>query len=91
VTLLEPLSLYFDVESVRRLVAFRVDPPIQARIEILGERANEGNLNRALFDQSKRAARHICGDKRRRHQHDRPIQPVTINSAATINLFLYAE
>ena len=44
-SLLEPLSLCFDVESARRLVAFRVDPPVQARIEMLGERANEGSLN----------------------------------------------
>ncbi|MGD0296244.1 MAG: hypothetical protein ABSE86_03955 [Bryobacteraceae bacterium] len=44
-SLLEPLSLCLDAESARRLVAFRVDQPMQARIEMLGERANEGNLN----------------------------------------------
>jgi hypothetical protein len=44
-SLLEPLSLCLDAESARRLVAFRVAPPVQARIEVLGERANEGNLN----------------------------------------------
>jgi hypothetical protein len=43
--LLEPLSLCLDAESARRLVAFRIDQPVQARIEILGERANEGTLN----------------------------------------------
>jgi hypothetical protein len=43
-SLLEPLSLCLDAESARRLVAFRIDQPVQARIEILGERANEGTL-----------------------------------------------
>ena len=32
-------------ESARRLVAFRIDEPLQARIEMLGERANEGSLS----------------------------------------------
>jgi hypothetical protein len=41
------LSHCLDEESARRLVAFCVDPPVQARIETLGERANEGNLNAA--------------------------------------------
>jgi hypothetical protein len=45
--LLEPLSLCLDAESARRLVAFRIDPPVQARIEMLGERANEGDLDAA--------------------------------------------
>lgn len=44
-SLLEPLTLCLDEESARRLVAFRIDQPVQARIEMLGERANEGNLN----------------------------------------------
>lgn len=44
-SLLEPLSLCLDAESARRLVAFRIDQPVQARIEMLGARANEGNLN----------------------------------------------
>jgi hypothetical protein len=44
-SLLEPLSLRLEAESARRLVAFRIDQPVQARIEMLGERANEGNLN----------------------------------------------
>jgi hypothetical protein len=43
--LLEPLSLCLDAESARRLVAFRIDEPVPARIKKLGERANEGNLN----------------------------------------------
>ena len=44
-SLLEPLSLCLDEESARRLVAFRIDQPVQARIKMLGERANEGDLN----------------------------------------------
>jgi hypothetical protein len=43
--LLEPLSLCFDAESARRLVDFRIDQPVQARIQVLGERANEGNIS----------------------------------------------
>jgi len=42
--LLEPLSLCFDAESARRLVASRIDPQVLARIEVLGEGANEGHL-----------------------------------------------
>jgi hypothetical protein len=44
-SLLEPLSLCLDEESARRLVAFRIDQPVHARIKMLGEGANEGNLN----------------------------------------------
>ena len=43
-SLLEPLSLCLDAESARRLVAFRIDPQVLARIEVLGKRANEGHL-----------------------------------------------
>jgi hypothetical protein len=43
--LLEPLSLCLDAESARRLIDFRIDPRVQARIEMLGQRANEGNLD----------------------------------------------
>jgi hypothetical protein len=41
-SLLEPLSHCLDPESARRLVAFRVNPPVQARIEMLGDQANKG-------------------------------------------------
>ncbi len=44
-SLLEPLSLCLDAESAQRLVAFRIDQPVLERIEILGERANDGNLS----------------------------------------------
>ena len=43
----EPLRLCLNAESARRLVAFRVGPPVQARIETLGERANEGKPDAA--------------------------------------------
>jgi hypothetical protein len=43
--LLEPLSRCLDVESARRIVEFRVDPAVQARLDILGEKANEGTLS----------------------------------------------
>jgi hypothetical protein len=43
----EPLSLCLNAESPRRVVAFRVDPHVQARIEALGELGNEGNLDSA--------------------------------------------
>jgi len=42
--LLEPLSLCLDAESARRLVAFQIDPQLWARIEVLGDLANEGRL-----------------------------------------------
>ena len=43
--LLEPLSLCLNAESARRLIAFHIDRPVQARIEMLGQRANDGSLN----------------------------------------------
>jgi hypothetical protein len=42
--LLEPLSRCFDAESAQRVAEFRIDPAIQARIDALAERANEGTL-----------------------------------------------
>lgn len=42
--LLDPLSLCLDAESAQRLMAFKADPRVLARIEMLGERANEGQL-----------------------------------------------
>jgi hypothetical protein len=43
--LLDPLSRCLDADSARRLVDFRIDPPVQERIDTLGERANEGSLS----------------------------------------------
>jgi len=42
--LLDPLSRCLDVESARRIVEFRVSPAVQARVDVLAERANEGVL-----------------------------------------------
>lgn len=41
----EPLSRCLDSQSAQRLSEFQVDPEIQARIDILAERANEGVLS----------------------------------------------
>ncbi len=43
--LLDPLSRCLDAESARRLVDFRVDLPVQERINSLAERANDGSLS----------------------------------------------
>jgi hypothetical protein len=43
--LLDPLSLCLDAESARRLIDFYIERPVQARIEALGQRANEGVLS----------------------------------------------
>ena len=43
--LLDPLSRCLDADSALRLVNFRVDPPVQERIDTLGEGANEGTLS----------------------------------------------
>jgi hypothetical protein len=42
--LLDPLSRCLDAESAQRLLDLRVDPPVQERINTLGELANEGSL-----------------------------------------------
>jgi uncharacterized protein YnzC (UPF0291/DUF896 family) len=42
--LLEPLGRCLDAESARRVVEFRVSLPVQRRIDMLAERANEGVL-----------------------------------------------
>ena len=51
--LLDPLSRCLDAESAQRVVEFRVDPAVQARIDTLAERANDGVLSeeeRAEYD-----------------------------------------
>jgi hypothetical protein len=42
--MLDPLSRCLDAESARRVVEFRIDPTVQARVDVLAERANEGLL-----------------------------------------------
>lgn len=70
--LLDPLSRCLDAESARRLVDFRVDPPVQERINALGERANEGNLSadeRAEYDALINAADFISILKLKARRH----------------------
>jgi hypothetical protein len=45
--LLEPLSRCLDAESARRILDFRVNPAIEARLDFLAEKANEGTLSDA--------------------------------------------
>jgi hypothetical protein len=45
--LLEPLSRSLGVEAAMSLVGLRIDPAIQARIEELADRCNEGLLTEA--------------------------------------------
>jgi hypothetical protein len=42
---LDPLSRCLDAESARRLVALRVPPQMQERLDFLAMRANEGLLS----------------------------------------------
>jgi len=51
--LLDPLSRCLDAESARRVAEFRVPPSVQARFDVLAERANDGLLTeeeRALYE-----------------------------------------
>ena len=43
--LLEPLSRWLDAESANRVVEFRIDPEVQARLGVLAEKANDGTLS----------------------------------------------
>jgi hypothetical protein len=43
--LLDPVSRCLDAESARRLVDLRIAPPVQERIDTLGECANKGSLS----------------------------------------------
>jgi hypothetical protein len=42
--MLDPLSRCFDTDSARRVVELGADPVVQARVDLLAERANEGLL-----------------------------------------------
>ena len=42
--LVDPLSRCLDDESARRVVELRTDPAVQAKVDTLAERANEGLL-----------------------------------------------
>jgi hypothetical protein len=42
--MLDPLSRCLDAESAKRVLALGIDPVVQARVDVLAERANEGVL-----------------------------------------------
>ncbi len=42
--MLDPLSRCLDAESTKRVLELSVDPVVQARVDVLAERANEGLL-----------------------------------------------
>ena len=42
--MLDPLSRCLDSESAKRVLELSVDPVVQARVDVLAERANEGLL-----------------------------------------------
>jgi hypothetical protein len=42
--LFEPLSRCLDAESAQRISEFRVDPEVQARVDVLAVKANQGEL-----------------------------------------------
>jgi hypothetical protein len=42
--MLDPLSRCLDAESAKRVLELSVDPEVQARVDALAERANEGLL-----------------------------------------------
>ena len=42
--MLDPLIRCLDAESVKRVLELSVDPVVQARVDVLAERANEGLL-----------------------------------------------
>ena len=42
--MLDPLIRCLDAESVKRVSELSVDPVVQARVDVLAERANEGLL-----------------------------------------------
>jgi hypothetical protein len=51
--MLDPLCRCLDADSARRILELRVDPEVQAKVEALAERANEGLLTpaeRAQYD-----------------------------------------
>ena len=42
--ILDPLAASLNTEAARSILAIRIDPETQARVELLAERANEGEL-----------------------------------------------
>jgi hypothetical protein len=70
--LLDPLSRCLDAESTRRLMELRVALPVQARIDVLAEKGNEGILTadeRAEYEALINAADFISILKLKARQH----------------------
>jgi hypothetical protein len=42
--MLDPIGRCFDAESARKLLEVQMDPTVQARVDVLAEKANEGLL-----------------------------------------------
>ena len=42
--ILDPLALCLDESAARRISAFRISPTVHARVEALGDLANDGSL-----------------------------------------------
>lgn len=73
--LFEPFSRCLDAESAQRVAEFRVDPAVQARIDILAERANNGALTddeRAEYEAFVNAADFIAILKLKAKRHLKP-------------------
>jgi hypothetical protein len=45
--MLDPVSRCFDADSAQWLLSLRIDPAVQARVEVLASKANEGLLTEA--------------------------------------------
>lgn len=57
------MTAAMDAESARRILEFRIDPAVQARLDLLGEKANEGTLSgdeRAEYEDAINAADDIA-------------------------------
>ena len=70
--LLEPLSRCLDAESARRVVDFQIQAPVQERMDMLAERANEGTLSdteRSEYEALTNAADFISILKLKARQH----------------------
>jgi hypothetical protein len=48
---LDPVTACFTPQVAKRIVELRLDPELTARIELLGEKANEGALTPAEDDE----------------------------------------
>ena len=51
--MLEQLSACFNAEAAQRVVALEIDPEIQARVEVLADKANERLLSDTERDEYK--------------------------------------